>query len=189
MRNSWFLVVLLVVLVVGCNGKQSGTQPMGSADSTLKPKVVFIENFFDFGNIKQGETVSHTFFFENEGTGNLIILDAIPSCGCTTPRFSKEPVAPGAQGQSYSFLIMMALVFVVMYFFMIRPQTKRQKELRKFQEALKKGDKIVTTGGIYGKITDVKDQTVTVEIAENIRIKVDKSAVLKDPSDLETSQK
>jgi len=99
MRNCWFLVVLLVALVAGCNGKQSGPQTMGSVDSTHTPKVVFIENFFDFGNIKQGETVSHTFFFKNEGKGNLIILDAIPSCGCTTPRFSKEPVAPGAQGQ------------------------------------------------------------------------------------------
>ncbi|SDC99996.1 DUF1573 domain-containing protein [Williamwhitmania taraxaci] len=99
MRNCWFLVALLVALVTGCNGKQSGPQGMGSVDSTIKPKVVFVENFFDFGNIKQGETVSHTFFFKNEGTGNLIILDAIPSCGCTMPRFSKEPVAPGAQGQ------------------------------------------------------------------------------------------
>jgi preprotein translocase subunit YajC len=72
---------------------------------------------------------------------------------------------------------------------MIRPQVKRQKELKNYRNSLQKNDKVITTGGIYGKITDVKDQTVTIEIAENIRIKVDKSAVLKDPSDLETTKK
>lgn len=86
-------------------------------------------------------------------------------------------------------LLPLVLIIVVFYFFMIRPQVKRQKELKNYRNSLQKNDKVITTGGIYGKITDVKDQTVTVEIAENIRIKVDKSAVLKDPSDLETTQK
>ncbi len=79
---------------------------------------------------------------------------------------------------------MMALVFVVMYFFMIRPQTKRQKELRKFQESLAKGDKVVTTGGIYGRIHEVRDQYIIVEIDDNVKIRCDKSAILRDPSDL-----
>jgi len=91
---------------------------------------------------------------------------------------------PAAQGGGYSFLIMMALVFVVMYFFMIRPQTKRQKELRKFQESLAKGDKVVTTGGIYGRIHEVRDQYIIVEIDDNVKIRCDKSAILRDPSDL-----
>ena len=99
MRNACFIALFLVILVTGCQSKQSGREVVNSTDSTLKPEVVFIENFFDFGNIKQGETVSHTFFFKNKGTANLIIKDAIPSCGCTTPRFSTEPVAPGKQGQ------------------------------------------------------------------------------------------
>ncbi len=86
-------------------------------------------------------------------------------------------------------LLPLVLIIVVFYFFMIRPQVKRQKELKNYRSSLQKNDKVITTGGIYGKITDVKDQTVTVEIAENIRIKVDKSAVLKDPSDLEIAQK
>jgi preprotein translocase subunit YajC len=86
-------------------------------------------------------------------------------------------------------LLPLVLIIVVFYFFMIRPQVKRQKELKNYRNSLQKNDKVITTGGIYGKITDVKEQTVTVEIAENIRIKVDKSAVLKDPSDLETTQK
>ncbi len=67
---------------------------------------------------------------------------------------------------------------------MIRPQMKKQKELKTYRESLGKGDKIVTTGGIYGKIADIKDQIVLVEIADKIRVKIDKSAVLKDSSDI-----
>ena len=82
---------------------------------------------------------------------------------------------------SFVFLL---LIIVVFYFFMIRPQMKRQKDLKTYRAGLNKGDKIVTTGGVYGKITDVKEQTVTVEIADNVRIKIDKNAVVKDNTDL-----
>ena len=81
-------------------------------------------------------------------------------------------------------LLPLFLIIIVFYFFMIRPQMKRQKDLKNYRNALQKNDKVITTGGIYGKITDIKDATVTVEIAENIRIKVDKNAILKDPGDL-----
>ena len=81
-------------------------------------------------------------------------------------------------------LLPLFLIIIVFYFFMIRPQMKRQKELRNYRSALQKNDKVITTGGIYGKVTDIKDATVTVEIAENVRIKVDKNAILKDPGDL-----
>jgi preprotein translocase subunit YajC len=67
---------------------------------------------------------------------------------------------------------------------MIRPQMKKQKELKTYRDSLSKGDKIVTTGGIYGKVLDIKEQTITMEIAENVRIKIDKNAVLKDNTDL-----
>ena len=86
-------------------------------------------------------------------------------------------------------LLPLILIIVVFYFFMIRPQVKRQKELRNYRSSLQKGDKIITTGGIYGKITDIKDQTVTVEIADNVRVRIDKNAVLKDTSDLVAGQK
>ena len=75
------------------------------------------------------------------------------------------------------------LIIVVFYFFMIRPQMKRQKELRKYREALKKGDKVITTGGIYGRVAEVKDDHVIVEIAEEVKIKIDKSAIIMDMSD------
>jgi len=76
------------------------------------------------------------------------------------------------------------LIIVVFYFFMIRPQVKKQKDLRKYRESVKKGDKIVTTGGIYGKIVDIKDNVVVIDVGDQVRIKIDKSAVLKDASDL-----
>ena len=81
-------------------------------------------------------------------------------------------------------LIFLIAIIVIFYLFMIRPQVKRQKDLKTYRESLKKGDRVITTGGIYGKINDVKDNTVTLEIADNVRVKVDKSAVLKDASDL-----
>jgi len=77
------------------------------------------------------------------------------------------------------------LIVVVFYFFLIRPQQKRQKDLRTYRDSLQKGDKIVTTGGIYGRVHELKDQNkIVMEISDNIRITVDKSAVVKDMSDV-----
>jgi len=73
-------------------------------------------------------------------------------------------------------------VFVIFYFFMIRPQMKKQKELNNYRSALKRGDKIVTTGGIFGKVYEVKDTYVTMDVGGDIKLKVDKNAVLKDVS-------
>jgi len=75
------------------------------------------------------------------------------------------------------------LIIVVFYFFMIRPQMKRQKETRKFRESLAKNDKVVTTGGIYGRIVEVKETTIILEIAKDVQIKVDKNGIVKDMSD------
>ncbi len=76
------------------------------------------------------------------------------------------------------------LIIVVFYFFMIRPQMKRQKEAKQFRENLKKGDKVVTVGGIYGKIIEVHEQTITLEISDQVKIKVDKNGLIKDPSQM-----
>ncbi len=97
----------------------------------------------------------------------------------------QEPASPSP----LTSLLPLLLIIVVFYFFMIRPQVKKQKELKNYRSSISKGEKIVTTGGIYGKVTDIKEQTLTVEIADNVRIKVDKNAVLKDPSDISTMQK
>lgn len=98
--------------------------------------------------------------------------------------------APGAGGMGgYSGILMMVLIFVVFYFFMIRPQTKRQKEIKKQREAMKPGDSVVTSGGIYGKVKDIKETTVIVEIAENVRIKVDKNSVFATAQDAQSEVK
>lgn len=87
----------------------------------------------------------------------------------------------GAQpGNSWSMWIMLILIFVVMWLFMIRPQRKQQKELQKFRDGLQKGDKIVTIGGIYGTVAEVKDKTLLIEVDNNVKIKVDKNSVVKD---------
>ncbi len=98
--------------------------------------------------------------------------------------------ATGAGGMgSYSGILMMVLIFVVFYFFMIRPQSKRQKEIKKQREAMKPGDSVVTSGGVYGKVKDIKETTVIVEIADNVRIKVDKNSVFATAEDIQTPAK
>jgi preprotein translocase subunit YajC len=69
------------------------------------------------------------------------------------------------------------LIVVVFYFFMIRPQMKKQKEQVKFKEAIQKGDKIVTIGGIHGKIIEIQDKTFTIEVENGVKLKIEKSAV------------
>ena len=88
--------------------------------------------------------------------------------------------AAGQQGGGWSMWIMLALIFVVMWFFMIRPQRKQQKELQNFRDGLKKGDKVVTIGGIYGTISEVKEGYVLMEIDNNVKIRVNKNALVKD---------
>ena len=91
-----------------------------------------------------------------------------------------QAAAPAAQGSSWSMWIMLALIFVVMWFFMIRPQRKQQKELQNFRDSLKKGDKVVTIGGIYGTVCEIKEGTVLIEVDNNVKIRVSKQALVKD---------
>ena len=79
---------------------------------------------------------------------------------------------------------MIALIIVVFYFFMIRPQMKRQKELKKFQESLQKGDRVLVAGGIFGKVAEIKDDSILVEIDNNTTVRVLKNSVFRDGSDI-----
>jgi preprotein translocase subunit YajC len=90
----------------------------------------------------------------------------------------------GGTPSAFGSLLPLLGIIVVFYFFMIRPQMRKQKELKNYRDTLQKGDKVVTTGGIYGKIVGISDSTVEVEIANGITIKIDKYAILKDSSDL-----
>ncbi|MDX8339150.1 preprotein translocase subunit YajC [Draconibacterium sp. IB214405] len=91
----------------------------------------------------------------------------------------------GAEANPLMSFLPLLLIIVVFYFFMIRPQVKRQKETRKFRESLKKGDKVVTTGGIYGKIAKIEETVIHLEIANDVVIKVDKNGIVKDMSDVQ----
>mgnify|MGYP003958990947 FL=1 len=72
------------------------------------------------------------------------------------------------------------LILVVFYFFFIRPQTKKNKEQRKFREALKKGDKVVTIGGVHGKVAEIKEKTIVLDCGNNIKLNIEKSAIVMD---------
>lgn len=81
------------------------------------------------------------------------------------------------QGSMLSMFLPLALIFVIFYIFIIRPQNKKQKETQKMIDALKKGDKIVTIGGIHGTISSTKEQTVIVKVDENTKIEFSRSAI------------
>lgn len=83
-------------------------------------------------------------------------------------------------------IVMLVALAAVFYFLMIRPQSKRNKEIRKFREGLKSGDKIITAGGIHGKIKEIAENYILIEIADGVRIKIDKGSVY--PSAAEAAQ-
>lgn len=96
--------------------------------------------------------------------------------------FALLQAAP-AGGSSLMSIGMIVVLFIIMYFFMIRPQQKRQKELQNFQNSLQPGMDVVTSGGIYGKIVSIDEATgvLNLEIATGVKIKIDRAAVLQKP--------
>ncbi len=94
----------------------------------------------------------------------------------------------GGQSGWMSILMPMVLIFVVSYFFMIRPQQKKQKELQNFRDSLMVGDKVLINGGIQGKIKTVNDATVVVEIANNVNVTVMKEAIIADPTSVKSAE-
>ena len=73
--------------------------------------------------------------------------------------------------------MMIGLIIIVFYFFMIRPQMKKAKDEKQFKESIKKGDKVVTIGGVHGKILEVNDKTFMMEIDNNVKVKIEKSGI------------
>ena len=94
----------------------------------------------------------------------------------TSVAYAAASAGGGAAGGIASFLPLI-LIFVVFYFLLIRPQQKQAKQHQAFLGDLKKGNKVITKGGIYGEITSISDAVLTLEIAENIQIKVDRSSI------------
>jgi preprotein translocase subunit YajC len=85
----------------------------------------------------------------------------------------------GQQSSWYSFLPLI-LIIVVFYFFFIRPQMKKSKDQKKFKESLQKGQKVITIGGIHGRIVEIQDTTVTLEVEQDVRFRVEKTAIAMD---------
>jgi len=96
--------------------------------------------------------------------------------------------APNAGSSGMMSILMIVALFVIMYFFMIRPQQKKQKEVQKMRESLKIGDRVVTSGGIFGKIKEVEDTAFIVEIADNVKVKVDKASIFAVTNDSQTNK-
>ncbi len=96
--------------------------------------------------------------------------------------------AQTAQGGGIGMLLMMLAIFVIMWFFMIRPQQKRQKAIRSFQNSIEKGAEVVTGGGVYGKVKSINHETgkVELEVASNVVITVDKNYVFSAVQDMQT---
>lgn len=86
-------------------------------------------------------------------------------------------------------LLFILLIIVIFYFFMIRPQQKKQKQVEEFRKGLQKGDKVTTIGGIHGKIVDVKENTFVIEIANDVRIEIEKAAISIDDNQLKNAEK
>lgn len=91
---------------------------------------------------------------------------------------------PSQGGSPWSMIIMLVLMGVVFYFFMIKPQQKRQKELNEFRAGIQKGDKVMTVGGIHGVVADITDTTVILSIAQDVNIAVEKTCVVADNTDM-----
>ena len=93
-----------------------------------------------------------------------------------------------AGGAGVMNIVMIVALIAIFYFFMIRPQHKRQKEIRKFREGLNVGDRIITAGGIYGKIRGIKENALIIEIADNVKITIDKGSVYPSAADAAQAQ-
>ena len=87
--------------------------------------------------------------------------------------------------QQYSFIIMIGLMVLVLWLFMWRPESKRRKQMQEFRNSLKKGDKIITAGGIYGVVKETKETTLLIEVDGNVTLRIDKNMVVADNSDLQ----
>ncbi|MBQ7690454.1 MAG: preprotein translocase subunit YajC [Muribaculaceae bacterium] len=93
-----------------------------------------------------------------------------------------DAAAPGGSG--WSTLVMIAILIAIFYFFMIRPQSQKQKKINNFRSSLKNGDKVMTAGGIYGKIREVKDKTVLLEVADGVKLRMDINSIYQSMEDV-----
>ncbi|MCC8153661.1 MAG: preprotein translocase subunit YajC [Tannerellaceae bacterium] len=96
--------------------------------------------------------------------------------------------APAGGGFGLESILMMVAIIAIFYFFMIRPQQKRQKEIQKAREAMKIGDLVITAGGIYGKIREIGDVYMLIEVADGVKIRIDKSQIFAASQDIQQTR-
>ncbi|HNW60604.1 MAG TPA: preprotein translocase subunit YajC [bacterium] len=108
----------------------------------------------------------------------LVLASAAPNAG-----------ASSSGGSSFGFFLPIILIMVIMYFLMFRPQAKKQKEMSRMIDALQKGDRIVTIGGIYGVVQGIKEKEniIVVKIADNVKIEIAKTAIARKLAETETA--
>ena len=130
-------------------------------------------------------------FIDGEGVETTTtVIEGTPQA---TETIIEQPVTDAAMdaaaqqpaGGGWTFWIMILAMIAIMYFFMWRPESKRRKEMAKFRENLKKGDKIITAGGIYGVVKEVKETTLLIEVDGNVTLRIDKNMVVADNTQLQ----
>ena len=126
--------------------------------------------------------------------GEVAAISEAPAQSVETTTITEQP-APAAEadaatqqapeqpaGSGMGFWLMIIAMIAIMYFFMWRPESKRRKQMQKFREGLKKGDKIITAGGIYGVIKEVHETSLLIEVDSNVTLRIDKNMVVGDPT-------
>lgn len=103
-----------------------------------------------------------------------------PAPGADAATTQQAPEQPAGSGMG--FWLMIIAMIAIMYFFMWRPESKRRKQMQKFREGLKKGDKIITAGGIYGTIKEVHETSLLIEVDSNVTLRIDRNMVVGDPT-------
>lgn len=129
-------------------------------------------------------------FIQQDGDAQVVSAPAPAEATTYTEVPAEAPIDDAAAaeaemasaGGGYSFWIMIIAMIAIMYFFMWRPESKRRKQMQKFRDGLKKGDKIITAGGIYGVVKEVDVTSLLIEVDSNVTLRVDKNMVVGDPA-------
>ena len=135
-------------------------------------------------------------FIANEDGSQEVVAQSTetPAAPATTVENIAVEEAPAAEateapaGGSMSFWIMIAAMIGIMYFFMWRPESKRRKQMENFRNNLKKGDKIITAGGIYGTVKEIQPTSLLIEVDSNVTLRIDKNMVAASPEMMNTAQ-
>jgi preprotein translocase subunit YajC len=130
-------------------------------------------------------------FIQNEGAEATVVeaaaeapvVEGAPVVGeTTTEEVVEEEAMEPTFMQQYGMWFMILAMIAIMYFFMWRPESKRRKQMQQFRDGLKKGDKIITAGGIYGVIKEVHETSLLIEVDSNVTLRIDKNMVVGDPA-------